>query len=75
MSFPAALPPLNDPKRNIWMRGKLPEGRCLCGTMTYNLMVCWDSVLRRVTSCWDCCPVGGRPDPRHFPRFRRQENT
>ena len=73
MTIPATLLPLNDPKRNIWMRGKRPEGRCMCGAATYNRMACWDSVLRWVTRCWDCCPSGSRPDPRPFPRFRREE--
>ena len=75
MTDVATLPPLNDPKRNIWMRGKRPDGRCPCGTWTFNRMVCWDSALRQVTRCWDCCPSGNRPDPRHFSRFRRKEET
>ena len=67
------LPPLNDPRRNIWMRGKLLQGRCPCRARTYNVLVCWDSVLRMVVQCWHCCPAGNRPDPTLYPLRRRAQ--
>ncbi len=62
------LPPLDDPRRNIWMRGKLLKGRCLCGGLTYNILICWDSLTKMVNACWHCYPSSNRPDPTKYPR-------